>query len=1680
MLKREEAEAILFEMRTKKDPDIRKVAIDNLPERLRSIAQKLGIRQQHSHYILGSLDQQTTGLDLTQLSASERIQVFDAISPQLGIFLEKGWQLHTSLPFQAGYIQQAFRTQDPVLLAPIRMQWLYSLLYLFHQYDQDLVWYATWAAYLTGSERSLGILFAAAIDIVGSEDGEAVFKILLASGRGEHEIGSMGGHVVQGLLTASRPEGWQFIENMLVAAQRQEGLRQVILEAAHVCHPQVFQRLVHVIREQDLTRFSATIRAVNVWLGMQWDVDQRKQVEQTLAQLDQFLQDPQRTNQGLDSSDPEEVYRALWTIAFREVLEALDPAIKLLQDPDVKQRFVGAYFLNQTQISTAEEAVITALKDPDLRIVNQGLSVVIQKAHSQQMNHQWQETQATIAALTGSELSFLGITQDRIPDRKDLVPDSPSSLQETDPLPNDIFEQLEALLPRIPEKPISLDSVVWPWLNYTLSQSQVADLLPNLLEDRSPQRLIPYLMKMSSWQKGRVAELLAKQDPWEVTTREALLTLLGDLDFSVREKVIEIFGSRSEPLEQTESIYLEGLLKRKVGDLRRGILSLLLKQSDPFVLASSQRLLNQSDTLQRQAGLELLEQMLKEKRSLAICQEQAKAYQIKRKKLSEREESILKSVLEVELAEEVLTLKNGLGLFDPAEKTHPIPPRKLDPFLVSDSSKKFLTSLDDWLEAHKTLSYFIPSENERQEELICNSFPAPSPWIPLEKDLENLPYLDLWQQWWQERPPQTQDPDGHEILRALASLLATQWDWESCQDWEKTLLSSLATPIRSLKYEWPIHSLISWFFRIYPSPIAPDFLLDTFETTLALIPTDRWQMLTNVKSTFNPLFSFQELNHLVDWRHESSPILIWLEVLREHRRLVPQVWTDPHHARFWQLWRWLDEPIISAPRYHPELAEIAAAYQAGAATSADLYDHIFRDPEAATWFCFNALQELTHRKLSPLMEAYPFLVDYGNRCRDRILSIECKRGDLPTVASQVALALRSVIGIQFVVDLIKALGKEKFIRGWSYDNLSKASVLSQLIRRSFPATEETPEDFQEQATGIPRQRLIELAMYAPQWARYVEAAIQFPGFAQAVWWIHAHTKDTNWTVDAQIREGWDAQVSEYTPLSGQDLLEGAVDVAWFSEIHGSLTPEQWSELDHAAKYASGGTGHKRAQLFAEAMLGHLTQEEVLTRIQEKRHQDSVRALGLLPLPEGSNRDSILLQRYEALQDFIRTSKQFGSQRQASEKLAARIGLENLSRTAGYKDPQRLEWAMEAQAIADLAQGSLSVIQQDITVSLSLEKGSPKLTIQKNGKPQKAIPASLKKDPQILALQDRKQAITQQAKRMTGSLEQAMCRGDLFTGSELQYLLTHPLLRPVLETLLFLSESKRILGYPRETGFLRYDQTVHPWDPNERIRLVHPVDLAISGDWHQWQQDCFDHKRTQPFKQIFRELYLPVSEEQQDFGSQRYHGHQVNPKQAKALLAQRGWITYGEDGIHKTFHDDHISVNLEVSEGWGTSAEVEGLTLKGVYFSQRYSYTPLALTDVPARVFSEAMRDLDLLVSVAHRGGVDPEASASTVEMRKTLVQETIRLLKLNSVTIQGSHVLIKGSFGDYSLHLGSAVVHRQPGGALCIIPIQSQHRGRLFLPFADSDPKTAEVISKMILLARDQEIKDPTILAQLR
>ncbi len=103
-----------------------------------------------------------------------------------------------------------------------------------------------------------------------------------------------------------------------------------------------------------------------------------------------------------------------------------------------------------------------------------------------------------------------------------------------------------------------------------------------------------------------------------------------------------------------------------------------------------------------------------------------------------------------------------------------------------------------------------------------------------------------------------------------------------------------------------------------------------------------------------------------------------------------------------------------------------------------------------------------------------------------------------------------------------------------------------------------------------------------------------------------------------------------------------------------------------------------------------------------------------------------MKRYDLLQTFLKESKQFGAQRQASEANAVEIGLDNLARNAGYEDRIRFSWAMEAKA-AKKIMANASIQKEDAEIELVVSpEGKAAITVTKKGKEQKSIPAGIKK------------------------------------------------------------------------------------------------------------------------------------------------------------------------------------------------------------------------------------------------------------------------------------------------------------------------------------------------------------------
>jgi hypothetical protein len=1538
-------------------------------------------------------------------------------------------------------------------------------------------------------------LFAGAIDAGGTEGGKTL-ETLIDCVNGVHPVGGVSAQVIRSLLCSSSPRAWEAVEKLLLAAQRQEGVRQFILESVHHAHPGAFRRMCRVILDHSLCRFSSVVRAADVWFGLLWDSASPRVVEEAIESALGFLDDPSQRSVAVPRGKPEEAYFALWAAAFDDSNAALPLVQRALASQNPVTRYAAVHVAARIHTDEAKALLLHAVADKDLRVAARASDVFLSEWFS------------------------------------DEAPPKPELKRRAA-----VFAALESLLARFPGKTAKLDPALWPWTGREIHAAKIAEGMARHLTEDTAERLLPHIDRLGAMERQFLADRLGGPTGharWRSTwpadgvkprqiseaARRGLVLLAADPSGKVVGASMRALWNR--PIGDDELAAISTVLQRTSAEARSSVLKRLGQLPDRRLIGFATQLLG-GVAAQRSAGLEVLKTMVESKRSPAQARDTARSWRDTSKGLSDDDRAALGMILDV--GTERPRRDNAFGLVNGSNLTRPAVTRSLPRLTMSDAAWLCLASLATLIARNKDRELPRAPDSGLKEPLLLGGdgfgwdVPRPQPGRTLDDERARCPVAELIHPWLDQRDSRMCDADRMELLRAQIALDAfgietAKWTGDFRLQWPKTIEKQLnrECPDALKVLNRPIEYILNWAMRFTGDPGYATVLLDSAEGALARgyfaklarrgadTPQDaKGALLATPADWLKVLASLQELGIVEETRQAAARI--WRLAVAARPEATKRWAAIPETVRE-DSWRGTAAGIA----IDPSSDQLIEALLAGAATEDDLLDFSTHpywcvDHGQVSWLTGSPLLDESEETPAPHKQrrvglvcaarANPAFVSAGNRLRERIIALEIGRGDTPTEASAMARNVAFAGGAEVCIRCLAALGDRALKRSGRWSDESRQASLTHFVSVTLPGDGDTPARFSTLAreAGLADETLITLAVFTPQWVQHVESALgtEWEGFEEAVWWIHAHTRDSEYRVESAIRAKWQAAIAERTPITPDDLRDGAVDVAWFARVQETLGPKRWAQVYEAAKFACGGAGHKRAQLFADAMTGKITEQELTTRINSKRHQDSILALGLLPLAAGDKGHKQVLARYKVMQEVRRTSRKHGgSMLQASEKRAVEIGMENLARTAGFPDPLRLQWAMERLDLADLAKGPVSAKAGEVTVTLSINvDGTPEIVAEKKGKPLASIPASAKKDAGIAALTQRNTELRRSGSRMRHALEQAICRGDRFTAGELVTLREHPILWSMLSRLVLVADGKPSLaGYPDRDGHALRDHAGHlePLRASDELRLAHPHDLLGRKDWSAWQRECYASERVQPFKQVFRELYVPSVSElgAAAVESTRYEGQQVQPRQALALLGGRTWTARADEGVQRTFHKERITARLGFAESFYTPAEVEGLTLRALRFTPAGKLDAIKLANVPPRVFSETMRDLDLVVSVAHRGGVDPEASQSTVEMRAALLRETMTLLKLTNVTVEGQRARIRGSLAEYSVHLGSAGVHVMPGGHVWIVPVGAQHRGRLFLPFADDDPKTAEVISKILLLARDSEIMDPFILDQIR
>ncbi len=423
---------------------------------------------------------------------------------------------------------------------------------------------------------------------------------------------------------------------------------------------------------------------------------------------------------------------------------------------------------------------------------------------------------------------------------------------------------MEKLLPkRLPETPQAVKSPVpEPGRWRTSSRETAANLLVDCRQKRPAERLLPHMNAMTPHYRIRALAHLCTPRTLTNKVRTTLMACAAETNTRVREAALGYLKKCT--LVEDEVRTLEGLLTRKQPDFRRGVFELLLNRPDRLALQSVERLLP-GDALQRAGGIELARRLTEAKRLPDAVNKTLTAFlESKGAKLLEADREAIDRILHPEAAPP--TLEDGLGLFNPKERSPVVPPRKLGVMVATSAAVGLLKSLDQLIEDNKQVEFERDSGHMKKCYVLGSvqyqyHFPQPDAKKSAQEDRANCPMHETWLAWNANRPDSTRDGDGLELVRAALtftlSIRAGEDDSKSIgvgDDEANAVLKKMYPwPLVGLRHQGVVNSVVCWLLKLQPPEGAMNLALDATEDQFAAIPDSLNDRLLTVADAMNSI-----------------------------------------------------------------------------------------------------------------------------------------------------------------------------------------------------------------------------------------------------------------------------------------------------------------------------------------------------------------------------------------------------------------------------------------------------------------------------------------------------------------------------------------------------------------------------------------------------------------------------------------------------------------------------------------------------------------------------------------------------------------------------------------------------------------------------------------------------------
>ena len=1572
-------------------------------------------------------------------------------------------------------------------------------------------------------------------------NGNSVINEMVAEAiQGDSSDISFSYSIIRGIIKSGVPEYIEMLGKLLLAAKGQEGIRQSILESADHGTLEAHLYFIRLVIEHKLARFSSVIRAFATWTGLAFDNEKPAVIEKCMKLAHMYLSDEAKFAVGLQSDDVLEIYMALWACACRDIHAASAAANSLLDSPQKYQRLVAWYFIHgSVNEKVKHETAIAYIQERD----PEELAWICSCLHgsSEALRYKWDRRERKAAypdrvfpkstEARREQFNKLVEVMDYIGNKKTTFSGSvfPWAFAQLDnanvskcliglvgyDCNADMIEELAVLIPQM-----DVDSRLSYYINVLdPTNATQRQLLLGGLSDKSvhtkqdvvevlgKQTLtstdIDYLTKaLTSTSAGlRKSVMTLLQEQPAPLIRQGLTALLDSSNNKQLLAGVELLDIFSEKSPEIRAEYSEKVTQLETRESLPKDVQVILQRFNPKE-AENEKTSENGFGLFDPSAVIFDVKTQKEKRANITVHSKNELVKLLAVSDGDLKKLIvpIKEIIEKNKGMECEISNNIGGKYKVILGDNPywlpmLPDKKREPANIRIYS---IYAEDDYdTESGGIYDYYLGKEII---DAVIKSKVSP---VTIAKIVCNTGLYD--------NISLKKEPELKALLEGLTH-------------GKKLKLTEFAGDYGNM-----IENILNAVLVTYNQGVF-DFAMEAWVSLVELAPKDKILLKYEKKNQWDYSYNGPDGKICV---FDQDIFAAWRTRVRQFAK------TDEQFTAFWRE-QWY-QYLLTDRKFMPSfLHGFMRALGLGLVCGDGLYHELLMGANASDYIRSLKSEYAWSRDLQKkAQELCPFIIEYLDNVVDCIVTLEKKRGELQTPLSHLATDIGYFKGgTDHFVGLLAALGKDTFERGYGWGATKRSSICS-LMKNCHPKPEDTPQEFSEaiKAAKIPQKRLLQAVMYAPQWADMAEKATGIKGLASAVWLFHAHINE-RFDAEKETKVALYSSVSQQQFADGtfdKDwFLEayGAVGANIFDELY-----------KNAKYITSSNSSHRRSQLYADAILGRLNKSTVQKEVMEKRGQEKLRAYGLIPLDKKKPGDALaryeFIQKFAKESKQFGAQRKASESKAvniALENLALTTGFGDADRMGWYLESEKMDGLrhlMQPKVINEAkAAASAGNTESAYCVWLEIaEDGTPSVGVSSGGKALKSIPKALAKNETVLEIQAAVKDLKEQKKRARVGFEMAMVSRTVFRAEEFIRLLNHPVLRGMIASLVVVSGDN--IGFPALLQISQGDGKASAMDDKssldgriglflvtpdgekhqlstnkvvstnetqdvastsktqevastnkthagDTLTIAHPHDLIKYNCWSEYQRHLYKNQIIQPFKQVFREYY-PMTEDERFEGSisRRYAGHQVQPAKTVALLKTRGWTADYYEGLQRVYHKENLIARMYAMADWFSPSDIEAPTLETVRFYSRDKNEPLAFENVPPVIFSETMRDIDLIVSVAHVGGVDPQASHSTVEMRVAIARELLELLAVTNVSFQTTHAHITGSMGDYTVHMGSGVVHQTSVGMLSVLPVHSQARGRIFLPFADDDPRTAEVMSKILLFADDKKIKDPAILAQM-